>query len=142
MARQPDGVKHVDRLPGPAESKRRLREILKTLMGETSVAEACEALGISEARFHALRRQALEGALSGLSPRPSGRPGRHDAPEPEEVEELRRENEELKMELYATEIREEIALTMPHLLEERSLREKKIARRKRRQRRKAGKSSS
>ncbi|MHC4933912.1 MAG: hypothetical protein ACYTGV_17175 [Planctomycetota bacterium] len=47
------------------------------------------------------------------------------------MEELKHENEDLQMELWAAEIREEIALTMPHLLADRTLREKKIARRKR-----------
>jgi len=122
MARPPDGLKHVDRLNGPEGSKRRLRAILETLIGERTVSEACEALGVSEARFHELRRRALEGALSGLKPGRPGRPSKPPTATPTRVEQLEHDMEDLRMELWAAEIREEIALTMPHLLR----REKKI----------------
>jgi transposase-like protein len=116
MARPPDGLKHVDRLSGPETVKHRLRVILETLSGERSVAEACEELGVSEARFHTLRRQALEGALSSLKPARAGRPRKPSPAGPSKIEQLEQELDEVRMQLWAAEIREEIALTMPHLL--------------------------
>lgn len=107
----------MDRLEGPEESKRRLRVILQTLSGECSVAQACEVLEVSEARFHELRRLALQGAVAGLMPGRAGRPRTTPPPEgPSRLEELTEENRDLRMQLWAAEIREEIALTMPHLL--------------------------
>lgn len=116
MARPPDGLKHVDRLAGPDRSKRRLRVILQTLTGERTVDEACEELGVSEARFHVLRRRALEGALAGLTPGRPGRPSKPPPTPPSRVEQLEQELDEVRTQLWAAEIREEIALTMPHLL--------------------------
>jgi transposase-like protein len=116
MARPPDGLKHVDRLVGPAATKHRLRVILETLTGERSVSEACEELGVGEARFHTLRRQALEGALGGLKPARAGRPRKPPPAAPTRVERLEQELDDVRMRLWAAEIREEIALVMPHLL--------------------------
>jgi transposase-like protein len=82
-----------------------------------TVEQACRELGIGEARFHVLRREALEGALGALAPRRTGRP---PAPEPTEAErqlaEQREEIADLKLNLYASRIREKLALTMPHVL--------------------------
>lgn len=72
--RPPEGLRHIDRLEGSEESKLRLRTILETLSGECTIAEACERLGLSEARLHQLRQAALEAALSGLAPGQPGRP--------------------------------------------------------------------
>jgi hypothetical protein len=116
MARPSDGLKHVERLDGPERLKHRLRVILETLTGERSVAEACAELKVSEARFHCLRRQALEAALEGLRSKQAGRP-RKPTPSPvSRQEDLESEVEALRTELWAAEIREEIAMTMPHLL--------------------------
>jgi hypothetical protein len=73
-------------------------------------------MSVSEARFHTLRRQALQGALSGLAPRRIGRPPKPPPAGPSRVEQLEREAEELRTALWAAEIREELAMTMPHLL--------------------------
>jgi transposase len=127
----------VDPLEGPNADKRRLRIILETVAGERSVKEACEQLGVSEARFHVLRRQALQAALDGLAPGVAGRPRKADAPESTRVQELKQEVAELKVDLQAALVRTEIALTMPHLLRDALGRSKKNApfrkRRKRRQ---------
>jgi hypothetical protein len=116
MARPPDGLKHVDRLPGPESRKRRLRVILATLAGELPIAEACMRLGIGEARFHQLRRRVLAGAMAALGERPAGRPRKREEAAPGRLEALERENEQLRLELHTAEIREEIALVMPHLM--------------------------
>ena len=109
--------------------------MLEVLQGRHTVAEASRALGIREARFHQLRQQALEGALAGLSPKRAGRPVRRPSIEPSDVERLRAENQELKIDLRALELREEIALSMPHLLKARS--GKKISGAQKRRRRRA-----
>jgi transposase-like protein len=90
--------------------------ILATLTGETTVAQACAALGVGEARFHQLRQRALEGALAGLAARSVGRPRKASPSPPGKLEALEHENEQLRLQLQTAEIREEIALVMPHLL--------------------------
>jgi transposase-like protein len=107
----------VDRLDGDEESKRRLRIVLATLLGELTVTEACERLGVSESRFHEMRRQALEGALESLRPGVPGRPkGVDEDPVSERLEGLERENRELRIELQAAYVRTELALGMPQVL--------------------------
>jgi hypothetical protein len=115
--RPSEGFGHVERLEGSTELKHRLRVILETLAGQRSVAEACELLDVSEARFHELRRDVLASALDGLAPGAPGRPRHEDPVTPPQVEELQREVEQLKIELQAARVRTEIALTMPHLLQ-------------------------
>jgi transposase-like protein len=126
-------------LHGPETSKQRLRVILASLAGAMTVEQACRELGVSEARFHVLRREALEGALAALEPRRTGRP---PAPEPTEAErqlaEQGEEIEQLKLGLYAARIREKLALTLPHVLhvgeEDGPAPSKKKSRRRRRRR--------
>jgi hypothetical protein len=103
----------VEKLQGPADVKRRLEVILRTVAGACRVQEACEELGVSEARFHQLRQEALQAALDGLTPRPAGRPAA--PPADPRVEELQRQNEALRLELLAAQAREEIALVLPRL---------------------------
>ena len=66
------------------------------------------------ARFHELRSQALEGALAALAPKKPGRPKTPAVPP--EIVRLTAENEELKENLWASQLREELALTVPHVL--------------------------
>jgi hypothetical protein len=107
----------VDGLSGTAESKHRLRIVLETLMGDLTVEEACVELGVSEARFHELRQQALAGALSGLEPKRPGRPRQVVEPvETPREQQLRQEVDQLRVELQAARVRTEVALVMPHLL--------------------------
>jgi transposase len=142
--RPPAGWKHIDNLNGAQEDKQRLRVILETVAGTTSVGEACSRLGVSEARFHVLRRQALEGALGGLAPGRPGRPVREDPAEPGRVAELERQVEDLVMDLEASRIQTEIALVMPEVLKRGRARPAKKnadkANRRRRRRRGEGKS--
>lgn len=132
--RPPEGAHHAERLDGEHEAKRRLRIVLETLSGERSIESACTALGVSASRFHEIRHAALQAALEGLAPGPSGRPKREGpGPEPGRLVALERENEELKIELQAAFVRTEIALAMPHLLTRKARAEiKKKARQARR----------
>lgn len=115
--RPPVGLGHVDRLPGPESSKQRLRVILASLTGVMTVEEACRELGVGEARFHVLRREALEGALSAMAPKRTGRPpAAEPSAEARQLTELQQEIEHLKLDLYAARVREKLALTMPHVL--------------------------
>jgi hypothetical protein len=106
----------VEKVSGSAETKKRLKVILETLSGERSVEDACATLGVKEAQFHRLREEALAGAAAALEPRPSGRPRHEQDASAAEVAALKAEVLELKVNLRAAEIREELALTMPHVL--------------------------
>ena len=110
--RPPDGIQHVQRLTGPREEKKRLRWIFASMMGECSVEEACEALGIRPARFHQLRSKALKGALYGLFPGERGRPRKHKADEElaSQVQSLERRVKQLQLKLYASELRADLQL--------------------------------
>ncbi len=114
--RPPSGPNLVGGLDGPDEAKRRLRVILETVAGTRTIAEACAELGISEAAFHNLRKQALEAAVEGLAPRPAGRPRKDADPEQRRIRELEEQVFLLRKDLQAARIREEIAVAMPHLL--------------------------
>lgn len=114
--RPPRGLRQVERLEGSTERKERLRAILATLTGEATIAEACAQVGVSAARFHALRAQVLEGALSALTPGQSGRPRQAATASPSRVEELERQVHELQIELQAARVRTELALALPQLL--------------------------
>jgi len=114
VSRPGKGVEHVETLEGSEEARRRLRGVLETISGELTVEAACEGLGLSAARFAEIRKEALAAALGSLELKPAGRP---PAPTPDPAvgraeEEIRR----LRRELEASRIREEIALTMPHLV--------------------------
>jgi uncharacterized protein YceH (UPF0502 family) len=112
--RPPDGIGHVDRLDGPEELKQRLKVLLATLDGSKSVVDACAELGVSESRLHELRKEALEGALRALMPRPSGRPAKQEATTTRESE-LEAHINELEEDVQAAYVRTELALAMPHL---------------------------
>jgi transposase-like protein len=125
------GAGHAERLDGPAPSKQRLAVILRTLSGELSVEEACAQIGVSSAQFHRLRERALEGALSALAPGTPGRPPAAPVVEPSRVQELEAQVLELQIDLRASQLREEIAILMPHLLKPAPDGTKKKSRRRR-----------
>jgi hypothetical protein len=114
--RRPEGGRLVERLDGSAGAKARLAVFVEVLAGRRTAAAGALALGISERRFHALRNHLLQAALERLEPRPAGRPA-HRAAEPGgQTAALRAQVRDLRLELRAAQIREEIALAMPHLL--------------------------
>ena len=111
--RRPAGAELADRLDGSDEAKQRLRVILETLAGQRTVTAACELLGIGGRQFHELRARVLQAGLNSLEPRPSGRPVRR--PTAREIAELEAELQQLRIELHAAQLREEIATALPHL---------------------------
>jgi hypothetical protein len=113
------GEEHVDGLEGPEVSKARMKAILQTVSGTRTVKEAAGSLGLSEARFHALRQEKLQAWLDELAPRPPGRPPQEDeAVDASEVALLREQVKELQLDLQVARTRTELALTMPHVLKE------------------------
>jgi hypothetical protein len=128
--RRPSGAALLERLPGSGEARRRLALVLDTLAGRRGVAEAGLLLGVSGRQVHALRERMLRAALASLEPRPVGRPGRQRAGAEGRVAELEAEVRRLRLDLQAAQIREEIALALPHLLRRRGW-AKKTSRRRR-----------
>jgi hypothetical protein len=110
--RRPSGPEYVEALEGSALARQRLRVVLETLAGRCRVTEACERLGICEQRFHQIREEALQAAVAALEPRPAGRPSAA-ASEPAPPQALQQQLEQLQVQLQASRLREEIALTLP-----------------------------
>jgi|HubBroStandDraft_6_1064221.scaffolds.fasta_scaffold357528_2 hypothetical protein len=115
--RPPEGPGLAERLDGPEDDRRRLRVILETISGQRTIASACEELGIKSARFHELRTQALQAALEAIAPGAAGRPPKPDETPDPKVAELEAKVRDLDLELRASHVREQVALTMPHLLQ-------------------------
>jgi len=116
--RRTDGPRKAGRMDGSEQAKRRLRVILEVIAEKRTVKSACEELGLSEARYHELERAALQGAVESLEPKPSGRPPAAPEDDPKRSA-LEEEVKELRIELRASQIREELAIVMPHLLKPR-----------------------
>lgn len=116
--RPPLGPKLADGIEGSEYARKCLRTILQTVAGEISVTQVCEALGIGEAAFHKMRVKAFEGALAGLEPKPAGRPPKEVSPEQEQIAALQRQLKYMELQLFASQVREEIALAMPHVLKD------------------------
>ena len=129
--RPPEGARLVEGLEASRQAKQRMQVILETIAGERTIQSACEELGIGESRFHQLRQEALAGAAERLEPRPTGRPRQELSEESLRNSQLQARVAELEQELLASQVREELALTMPHLLD----RSKKKTTRQRRARR-------
>ena len=115
--RKPAGPGLVERLEGSASAKIRLQVILETITGKTTILQACERLGISEAMFHKLRAGVFQTALGRLEPRSAGRPRQEIGQEQLQVRQLQSQVEDLQIDLQAAQIRLEIAQAMPYLLQ-------------------------
>jgi hypothetical protein len=114
--RHPSGSDLVDEITGSGLARRRLKVMLETISGQKKIAEACEELGIGEAQFHKLRHKMLAGALATLEPSAAGRPPMVRAENDERIAGIQEEIQQLRIELRAAQIREEVALLMPHLV--------------------------
>lgn len=110
------GVDLVDHFDAPRAVRRRVRVVLATVAGQLSIGDACAQLGVRRTRFHTLRAQVLRGALEAVDGRARGRPRapREDATQ---VRALEARIRELELALRTTQLRSEIALTMPFLLD-------------------------
>ena len=118
--RPPQGPKLVDDMEGDPETKHRLKVILEQLAGTKTVDEACDELGVSASTLHMLRSRALAAAFVDLEPKPRGRPAAPgETPQEAELCALRGQVNDLRIDLRAAQIREELALLMPHLLNRR-----------------------
>jgi hypothetical protein len=98
------------------EARQRLKVIVQTLAGEITVEQACEILNINRSAFNKLRSQFIANAAALLEPKKPGRKKREVSVEQMENQKLRAENERLKFQLKAQQLREEIGILMPHLL--------------------------
>jgi hypothetical protein len=116
MARPPSGPDLVDGAEGSPEAKARLKVILQTIAGTKTISEACAELSMCEAAFHKLRTRHLKEAVQGLEPRRPGRKPSETSAEEARIQELEGEVARLKLGLRAAQIREQLALTMPHVL--------------------------
>ena len=134
MATEGRWAELVEDLGGSAEAKRRFALILETLAGHRTVRGAARLLGLGARRFHILRRQFLEESVDRLEPRAPGRPGREPEAVDGRIAALQEELQRLRIELQAAQIREEIALAMPHLLQRSRTPKKPPARKNRRAR--------
>ena len=63
LGRKPLATGHVDRLDGSERAKQRMTIILETLRGQMTIPGVCQALGVCESRFHALRQDWLQASL-------------------------------------------------------------------------------
>jgi hypothetical protein len=134
--RKPLGAAHVEHLDGSPLAKQRLTLILQTMRGELTVSEACRALSVCQSRFHALRNQWLQEALELLEPRRAGRPPKiPETPTAEQLSAVVTENQQLRQQVMAAEVRERLARVMPSVLKDAAVKKKRrvcSARRKRR----------
>ena len=113
--RYPSGPEFVDKLDGSLEAKQRLKVLLETLTGTRRVSEACEDLGIKDARFDQIRIEALQAALQAIELKPAGRKPHQPSPHETEMQILRERVAQLEAELQAALIRAELALTLPQV---------------------------
>jgi transposase-like protein len=112
------GAELVGASSGSELARHRLRVILQTLSGAATIEQAAAALGVNRSRFHAMRRLFLGQATGLLEPRPRGRKRREPTAAELELAELRQQLVQLRLQLKSAQIREEIALVMPHLLKD------------------------
>ena len=87
-----------------AETPWRLRVLLEVLSGGCRLKEACERLGLKQARLGQLRRRALHGALGALEPRPGGRPRRRRGGTSEQVAALAARVRELEVPVHGSRV--------------------------------------
>jgi hypothetical protein len=110
------GADLVTDVEGSEQARQRLKIILQTLAGAMTIEQGCDALGVRRSGFHKLRRQFLARATDLLEPRPRGRQRRQASEVDRQIAQLKHQIVQLKLDLKAQQIREEIALVMPHLL--------------------------
>jgi hypothetical protein len=113
--RKPTGVDLLEGLEGSEHAKARARAILETLSGHITIPDACDDLDLGETMFHKMRKGAIQILVTSLEPRPLGRPPRHPPRADLRVAALETENQQLRVALTASEVRRELAETLPRL---------------------------
>ena len=115
--RRPAGPEYVDQLDGTAQDKERVKAVLDTVYGRARLLEACDRIAVGESRFRQLREAALQGALEAIAPRPAGRPRQTCSSEAERIRELEAALAEKELELHEAQVRAEVALVLPRVVE-------------------------
>lgn len=124
QGRPTKGSDIVTKFEASQEAEKKVRFVLETLAGKTSVKDAAAALGVSESRFHQIRDQLLAGMLDAAEPKSVGRPKK--APEePQEVTDLKQKLAEVKLELHMSRLRELLGAAFPDLVRREEQRVKK-----------------
>jgi transposase-like protein len=96
---------------GSTVARKRAVLLLRNIAGELTMAEVARELGVAEAMAYRYREQLLDSAIEGLEPKAVGRPAKE---QPDgKIEELEGHVKELKRELLAAEIREELRSVVP-----------------------------
>jgi hypothetical protein len=113
--RYPSGPEFVDKLDGTPEAKERVKVVFETLNGTCRTQQACERLGIKEARFDQVRIEILQAALNAAERRSAGRRPRVSSPVDEENRKLREQVAQLEADLQAALIRAELAVALPQV---------------------------
>src|SRR5438094_825270 len=89
--RYPVGPEYVDKLQGSAVAKERAKAVLETLTGTLRLQDACQLLGVCEQRFHQVRQDAVQAAVTALEPGLPGRPAQQPSPDQELIRALQAE---------------------------------------------------
>jgi hypothetical protein len=110
------GEKLLETVSGSEVAKSRVTLMLETMAGKKTVNEACQELGIGEARFHEMRKELLEGLVGLAEPKPIGRPRQETAPSSEYVAKLENENWEMKRRFNVELVRMQLAAVIPEVL--------------------------
>jgi hypothetical protein len=116
--RRPAGPEYVERLEGSALAKVRAKVVLQTMARELTVAQACAQLGICEQRFYQLREEHLSDFVAGFEPGQPGRPPRTPSLAEQQIRDLQEQLAAKDVALRTALAREEIALTLPRVVQD------------------------
>ncbi len=116
--RRPAGPEYVKQVPGSETAKQRALLILQTIAGDLRLSQACEVLDICPQRFDQLRAEALAALVASLEPGTPGRPPRTPSPQEEQIRALEADHAARDLELRTANVRAEIALTLPRVVQE------------------------
>lgn len=111
------GPRIVAHLEGSGPAKQRLEVVLAVVSGRLSVADACAQLGIGPTRLHELRNELLQSALDSAEPQARGRPAQAVSTEELRIRELEEQVQALKRDLRAAQIRQELDVILPRVVQ-------------------------
>jgi hypothetical protein len=113
--RNPAGPEFVERLDGSDQAKQRARVLLELAAGKCRVPEACQQLGIKDARLDQIRLAGLQAMVTALEDKPAGRPAHQPSAAELENEQLRADNARLRAERDAALIKAELGVALPRV---------------------------